>query len=137
MITFFRRRLRPVWRTAALAFLWTNRRDVMRWTKFAKRAATSAERPSPADLKLEARVRASLSADPVLRADASIRDVRVHDGIVVLEAPADWKNKSLAVTRLTQVKGVESVHTASDVNEQNWLDVDVLDVPVTPAHAAV
>ncbi len=137
MFKFIRRRVRPVWRTAALAFLWSNRRDVARWAKFAKRAVDGAARPSTADLKLEAKVRASLSTDPVLRADPSIRDVRVHDGIVVLETPADWKNKSLAVTRLTQVKGVESVHTAADVNEQNWLDVDVIDVPVSPAHAAV
>ena len=81
---------------------------------------------------MEARVRASLTSDPILRADPSIRDVRVHDGIVVLETPADWHNKGLAIARIAQLKGVESVHTAVNVNEQNFLDVDLLD-PVTSA----
>ncbi len=123
-----RKRLRPLMRTAVLAAAWQNRRDVARWAKFAKRAAMPATRPSTADLKLEARVRASLSSDPILRMDPSIRDLRVRDGVVVLETPAEWQNKALAITRLSQLKGVESVHTASDVEEQNFLDVDVLDV---------
>lgn len=130
---------RPLYRSIALATLWANRRDVARWSKFAKRAAMPATRPATADLKLEARVRASLSSDPLLRTDPSIRDLRVHDGIVVLETPADWHNKNLAITRLTQLKGVESVHTATDVNEQNFLDVDVLDiiVDVNPSRVPV
>jgi len=130
-----RKPFKPFYRSAALAFLWSNRRDVARWAQFAKRAVMPTGRPSTADLKLEARVRASLSSDPLLRSDPSIRDIRVRDGVVVLETPADWHNKGLAVTRLTQVKGVESVHTATDVNEQNWLDVDVLDTSMTHARS--
>lgn len=127
MLKKLRAPLKPLYRSAALAFLWSNRRDVARWANFAKRAATPSTRPTPADLKLEARVRASLSSDPVLRADPSIRDIRVHDGVVVLETPADWRNKGLAISRLGQLKGVESVHTAVDANEQNFLDVDLID----------
>lgn len=129
MFSKIRRPFRPMYRSALLAMLWSNRRDVARWAKFAKRAATPATRPRAEDLKLEARVRAALSGDPALRNDPSIRDIRVHDGIVVLEAPAEWHNKTIALTRLRQVKGVESVHTALDVNEQNWLNVDVIDTP--------
>jgi osmotically-inducible protein OsmY len=135
MFKKIRRPFRPLYRAVILAALWSNRRDLARWARFAKRAAAPATRPNPEDLKLEAKVRASLSADPLLRADPSIRDVRVRDGVVVLETPADWHNKSLAVTRLSQVKGVESVHTAVDVDEQNWLDVDVIDI--TRPHAVV
>jgi hypothetical protein len=130
MLKKLRKPLKPLYRSAALAFLWSNRRDVARWAQFAKRSAVRSSRPKTDDLKLEARVRASLSSDPILRADPSIHDLRVRDGIVVLETPPDWHNKRLAVARLSQVKGVESVHTAADVNEQNWLDVDVLDIPV-------
>lgn len=79
---------------------------------------------------MEARVRASLSADPVLRQDPSIRDLRVHDGVVVLETPPHWHNKPLAVTRLSQVKGVESVHTATDADEEHFLDIDLIEVPL-------
>ena len=129
MFSKIRRPFRPMYRSALLAMLWSNRRDVARWAKFAKRAATPSTRPRAEDLKLEARVRAALSGDPALRNDPSIRDIRVHDGIVVLEAPAEWHNKTIALTRLRQVKGVESVHTALDVNEQNWLNVDVIDTP--------
>jgi len=135
MLKTIRRPFRPLYRAVILSALWANRRDLTRWASFAKRAAVPATRPKPEDLKLEAKVRASLSADPLLRADPSIRDVRVHDGIVVLETPADWHNKSLAITRLSQVKGVESVHTAVDVDEQNFLDVDVIDIE--RSHVAV
>lgn len=131
MLKKLRAPLKPLYRSAALAFLWSNRRDVARWANFAKRAATPSTRPTAADLKLEARVRASLSSDPVLRADPSIRDIRVHDGVVVLETPADWRNKGLTISRLGQLKGVESVHTAVDANEQNFLDVDLIDPVVS------
>lgn len=129
MFKTLRKPFRPMYRSAALALLWTNRRDVARWAKFAKRAATPSTRPNTADLKLEAKVRAAMTSDQLLRNDPSIRDVRVHDGIVVLETPVDWHNKGLAITRLGQVQGVESVHTATDVNEQQWLDVDRIDIP--------
>jgi osmotically-inducible protein OsmY len=129
MFSKIRRPFRPMYRSALLAMLWANRRDVARWAKFAKRVATPASRPRPQDIKLEAKVRAALSSDPALRNDPSIRDVRVRDGVVVLEAPAEWHNKTIALARVREVKGVESVHTALDVNEQNWLDVDVIDVP--------
>src|SRR3954463_11766759 len=128
MFKKLRRPFRPLYRSLVIAALWANRRDLMRWFNFAKRAAAPATRPKPEDLKLEARVRATLSADPLLRADPSIRDVRVRDGVVVLETPAEWHNKTVALTRVGQVKGVESVHTAVDVDEQNWLDVDVINV---------
>ena len=133
MFSKIRRPFRPMYRSALLAMLWTNRRDVARWAKFAKRAATPATRPRTEDLKLEARVRASLSSDPALRSDPSIRDVRVRGGVVVIEAPAEWHNKAIALARVREVKGVESVHTALDVNEQNWLDVDIIGVPRTAA----
>ena len=133
MFSKIRRPFRPMYRSALLAMLWTNRRDVARWAKFAKRAATPATRPRTEDLKLEARVRASLSSDPALRSDPSIRDVRVRGGVVVIEAPAEWHNKTIALARVREVKGVESVHTALDVNEQNWLDVDIIGVPRTAA----
>ena len=133
MFSKIRRPFRPMYRSALLAMLWTNRRDIARWAKFAKRAAMPATRPRTEDLKLEARVRASLTSDPALRSDPSIRDVRVRGGVVVIEAPAEWHNKTIALARVREVKGVESVHTALDVNEQNWLDVDIIGVPRTAA----
>lgn len=130
MFKKLRKPFRPFTRSVILVMLWTNRRDVVRWMNFAKRVATPATRPAPDDLKLEAKVRASLSSDPLLRADPSIRDVRVRDGVVMLETPAEWHNRALAISRLSQVTGVESVHTTHDVNEPNWLDVDSADIRV-------
>lgn len=128
-----RKSVRPVYRSALIAFLWANRRDVVRWSKFAQRAVSPTSRPTKNDLMLETRVRASLSSDPILRQDPSIRDLRVRDGVVVLETPPDWHNKGLAVTRLAQIKGVESVHTAADAAEQNWLNIDIVELPMSPA----
>jgi hypothetical protein len=135
MLKTIRKPFKPVYRSIALAALWANRRDVARWARFVKRAAVPATRPKPEDLKLEAKVRAAITGDPLLRADPSIRDVRVHDGVVVLETPAEWHNKPLAFTRLMQVNGVESVHTAADAAEQHWLDVDI--IQVDPERAAM
>jgi len=118
MFRLIRQPFRPIVRASALAFLWVNRRDVARWARFAKRAASRSSRPSAPDLKLEARVRASVSADPVLRHDPSLRDLRVHDGVVTLETPPEWHNASLAVARLRQVEGVESVRTSSETQPE-------------------
>ncbi|HEY4333444.1 MAG TPA: hypothetical protein VGM78_12765 [Ilumatobacteraceae bacterium] len=133
MLKLIRKPTRTLYRSLVVGLLWANRRDVMRWAKFAGRAALPSKRPSRADLALEAKVRLAVSADPLLRGDASIRDIRVHDGVVVLESPAAWHNKALAITRIAQISGVESVHTASDVNEQHWLDVDLIDFEVAAA----
>jgi len=135
MIKKLRKSIRPMWRSAVIAFMWANRRDAMRWARFARRAAARNTRPDAEDLKLEARVRASLSADPVLRQDPSIRDLRVHDGVVVLETPSNWHNRALAMTRLAQVKGVEAVHTAADANEEHFLDIDLIEVPIVATAA--
>lgn len=132
MFKKLRRPLDPLYRTAILAFLWSNRRDVSRWTKFGRRVSTRSTRPRTEDLKLELRVRASLSADPILRTDPSIRDLRVRDGIVVLETPPAWNNRSLAVARIRQVKGVEAVHTASDCTITSFLDIDLVTADTDP-----
>ncbi len=135
MSKLIRKPLKLIARPMVAAFLWSNRRDVARWAGFVHRTAMPATRSSRADIALEARVRWSLSSDQVLRGDPSLRDLRIHDGVVVLESPALWHNKALAINRISQVSGVESVHTATDVNEQNWLDVDVMDVDAVPASA--
>ena len=122
MSSFIRKPAGHLFRVAALSFLWINRRDAARWARFAKRAAPPTTRPDPQDLKLEARVRASISADPILRVDPSIRDLRVCDGAVVLETPLVWHNEALALSRLRQVDGVESVRTARDVDNSRLFD---------------
>ena len=132
MFKRIRKLTKPVWRSAALAFLWSNRRDVGRWVSFAKRSARPASRPAREDLVLEARVRAALSADPVLRSDPSIRDIRVHNGVVVIESPAQWHNRAVAVTRIMQVKGVESVHTANDADDMDWANIDLIETANHP-----
>ena len=116
MFKLIRKPLRPFYRSAAVAVLWANRRDALRWAKFAKRAASGGTRPTAADLKLEARVRLSLSLDPVLRQDASLQDVRVRNGVVTLQSPDGWHNRGIAVKRLGQINGVESVQTATDLD---------------------
>jgi hypothetical protein len=126
-----RRSTRSWVRAALLSFMWSNRNDVVRWAKFLQRAASRKTRPTPADLKLEATVRANVSADRLLRTDPSLRDLRVHDGIVVLESPAEWHNRGIAITRIGQVKGVESVQTAADVEAHQWNDIGLIDYAVS------
>ncbi len=92
--------IRPAVRTATIAFLWSNRREVMRWARFIWRSARPSSWSAMDDLRVEARVRAALSCDPLLRRNSSIRDIRVRGRVVVLETPADWHNKGHAITRL-------------------------------------
>lgn len=116
MFNLIRKPLRPFYRSAAVAVLWANRRDALRWAKFAGRVANGGTRPTAADLKLESRVRLSLTLDPVLRQDASLKDVRIRNGVVTLQAPDGWNNRDIAVRRLGKIRGVESVHTISDLD---------------------
>lgn len=124
MMRFARKRLRPVWRTAALAWLWSNRRDVLRWSRFAKRVAGPTTRPRRSDLLTEARVRAAISMDPLLRHDAALKDVLVRDGVARVQTDATWRNRSIGVHRIEQVTGVAAVHTATDISDAHWLDLD-------------
>lgn len=124
MLRFVRKRLTPVWRTVALAWLWNNRRDVARWSRFAKRTVTMQPRPRRADLLTEARVRTAISVDPLLRHDAALKDVLVRDGVVRVQTDAMWRNRSIAVNRIEQVPGVAAVHTATDISDAHWLDLD-------------
>jgi|GEM_PF-1415445 len=112
--------IRPFWRSAALAFLWSNRTDATRWAKGAMRAVKQRPFPSKDDLVLEGRVRAAISADATLRGDGVLRDVVVRDGVVVLVAPDEWRHRALAISRLSGVQGVLAVQTVA-----NAADADV------------
>jgi hypothetical protein len=123
MTRFVRKRLAAVGRTIALAWLWSNRRDVGRWARFARRSMTS-PRARRSDLVTEARVRAAISADPLLRRDSSLKDLVVRDGVVRVQTDAMWRNRGIAVQRMEQVPGVSAVHTATDISDAHWLDLD-------------
>jgi hypothetical protein len=123
MTRFVRKRLAAMSRAVALAWLWSNRRDVGRWARFARRSVSS-PRPNRRDLVTEARVRAAISADPLLRRDSSLKDLLVREGVVRVQTDAMWRNRSIAVQRIEQVPGVSAVHTATDISDAHWLDLD-------------
>lgn len=118
MFRYLRKKMRPLWMLASLGWAWSNRTDVARWARFGKRMASSTTRPAIADAVLEARVRAALTADPQLRHDASVKDVRVQDGVVTVETTEPIRGFTSPFGRLEHVKGVLDVRTADPVLTQ-------------------
>lgn len=97
------------WLSIASA-VWSNRRDVKRWVDFGRRAVQERDRRPMADLVTEAKVRAAVSRDPLLRRDASLEDLRVDDGVVtMLTNTAGWPDPRDQIVKLKQVKGITDV----------------------------
>jgi hypothetical protein len=107
---FVKRKSRPVWFAALASAAWMNRADLARWAKFAKRTLTERQGRSMGDVLTEARVRAAVSADPVLRRDPALADVSVDHGVVtLLTNTASWPDGGGHVSRLKKVKGIANV----------------------------
>ena len=105
-----RRRIRPLWLAALASAAWVNRKDVVRWSDFLRRAVAQRRTRPMSEVITEAKVRMAVTADPVLRRDPALKDVAVNDGVVTLLTSAEeWPNAGAHVRRLTRVKGVAGV----------------------------
>ena len=108
--SFVSRRVRWVWLAGVGTAVWMNRRDAARWWRFARR---SIDRRDELDLHTwltEARVRAAVTLDPVLRCDPGLDDVVVDDGnVTVRTASASWPDAATHLNGLRKVKGVANV----------------------------
>jgi hypothetical protein len=104
------RRMRPMWVAAVASAAWANRDDLNRWVGFARRAVGQRGKRPVTDVVTEARVRAAISADPLLRRDPSLKDLTVHDGVVtLLTSGTAWPDPRIRLRRLEQVKGISDV----------------------------
>lgn len=64
------------------------------------------------DLLTEAKVRVAVSSDPLLRRDASLRDLHVRDGVVTVLTTTDgWPDARGHMTKIERVKGITDVTT--------------------------
>ena len=105
-----RRRIRPMWLAAVASAAWVNRKDVLRWTEFLRRVVSQRQTRPLADWITEAKVRAAVTSDPVLRRDPALKDLAVRDGVVTLMTnTAAWPNSDAHVRRLTKIKGIADV----------------------------
>ena len=105
-----KRRIRPMWLAAVASAAWVNRKDVMRWADFLRRAARQRQTRPLADWITEAKVRAAVTSDPVLRRDPALEDLAVSDGVVTLMTnTAAWPDSGAHVRRLTKIKGIDDV----------------------------
>lgn len=105
------RRIRPLWVAAAASAAWTNRDDLLRWTRFARLAFVERKTRTFPDLVTEVRVRAAVSANPLLRHDPALKDVAVSNGVVTLHTTdAEWPEpQDTQICRLKRVKGISDV----------------------------
>jgi len=92
------------------AALWANRRDVTRWWSFLRRAVTNSRNQPLSETIKEARVRAAVSADPLLRRDPVIDDLSYDAGVVTLRTNTpSWPDREHLLRRLRTVPGVTDV----------------------------
>ena len=102
-----KRRIRPMWIATLASAGWANRSDVRRWWSFLRRAVNERETRSMAEVITEAKVRAAVTIDPVLRRDPSLADISVRDGVVTLMTTTDgWPSHHSQTSRIKRVKGV-------------------------------
>jgi hypothetical protein len=112
-----KRRIRPMWVAALASAAWVNRKDVLRWSDFIRRAVRQRQTRPLADWITEAKVRAAVTSDPVLRRDPALKDLAVNDGVVtLLTSTASWPDEGAHVRRLTKIKGI------ADVKALNFAD---------------
>jgi hypothetical protein len=105
-----KRRIRPMWLAAVASAAWVNRKDVMRWAEFLRRAVRQRQTRPLAEWITEAKVRAAVTSDPVLRRDPALEDLAVNDGVVTLMTnTAAWPDSGAHVRRLTKIKGIADV----------------------------
>lgn len=111
------RRIRPMWIAALASAAWVNRKDVVRWSEFLRRAALQRQTRPLSEWITEAKVRVAVSSDPVLRRDPTLKDLTVRDGVVtLLTSTAAWPDSASHVQRLKRVKGVADVTSLAFVN---------------------
>lgn len=109
-MSVIRRRMRRTWLPMLASAAWMNRHDIKRWARFVRRVAQ--QRTPFSEALLEARVRASVTANPLLRRDHALEDVRVDDGVVtLLTTTASWPDPRDQIWQLKRVKGVTDVRS--------------------------
>jgi len=109
-----KRRIRPMWIAALASAAWVNRNDVARWVEFMRRAVRQRQTRPLSEWITEAKVRAAVSSDAVLRRDPALKDLAVRDGVVTLvTTTAAWPDSRDHVRRLKRVKGIADVTFAT------------------------
>lgn len=115
ILRLLRRRL-GLFGTGAIALaLWHDRHDLRRWWSFALRSLRRRESTTMRAVLTEAKVRAAITADPVLRRDRAIEDLSVEDGVVTLHTTApSWPERDRHLVRLRAIRGVYDVICIAD-----------------------
>ena len=110
MPSFVSRRLRWFWMAGIGTAAWMNRRDVARWARFGARSIAERDRFDLHEWLTEARVRAAITTDPVLRCDPRLDDVVVAQGKVIIRSrPVEAAHTDPHLDTLRKVKGVADV----------------------------
>ncbi|MEQ1701086.1 MAG: hypothetical protein ABMA25_13310 [Ilumatobacteraceae bacterium] len=107
---FIARRVRWVWFAGLTTAVWMNRRDAARWLRFGTRSVQQRDDFDMKSWLTEARLRAAVTADPVLRSDPDFDDIEVHEGEVTVRTAgtANWDTGN-HLDALRRVKGVAHV----------------------------
>ena len=105
------RRIRPIWVAAVASAAWANRDDLRRWVKFIRLAIEQRKTRTIPELVTEVRVRAAVSANPLLRRDPALIDLTVKNGVVtLLTTDSEWPEPhNNQIRRLKGVKGISEV----------------------------
>lgn len=105
------RKIRPLWIAAVASAAWANRDDLRRWMKFLRLAFDQRKTRTIPELATEFRVRAAISANPLLRRDSALKDLTVNNGVItLLTSDPEWPEPhNNQIHRLKRVKGISEV----------------------------
>jgi hypothetical protein len=99
-----------MWIAALASATWANRKDLLRWSEFLRRAVVQRQSQPLSEWITEAKVRAALTSDPVLRRDPALKDLAVRNGVVTLLTNTNaWPDSGEHVRRLRRIKGIDDV----------------------------
>jgi len=110
--SFIARRFRWIWFTGVGTALWINRRDVARWGRFVGRSISNRDQLDLHSWMTEARVRAAITTDPVIRCDPDLDDVVVEGSNVTIHTNSHTGDVAPHLDALRKVKGVAKVWCA-------------------------
>ena len=112
MFRTFRSFANPFTRTAIIAFIWANRRTILRW---GRSFWTELRRPGwidPTRMSIIARVLWTITREDELARARQLRHVRLDGTTLVIDAAPGWKGTARLVDQLDAVGGITSITDA-------------------------
>lgn len=109
MFRTMRTAMNPFTRTAIIAFVWTHRRNILRWGRSFWNELKRPGRISPTRLGLIARVLWSITREEQLAQARQLKHVRLDGSVLVIDSTPGWKGTARLVDQLGDIPGITAI----------------------------